>query len=240
MNERLRILFCDNLSIPRGKYLPYEGVVDGKSRFCRTTFGVHYDKDLIDAPGAMKMAGLPDMEARYEGQNIRESWEKHTQVVVCDLFDAEGGPLELCGRGVLRRAVADWQKHGLTPYVGMELECFAFTQSQDGELTPYGTPGAVVYGTGAFTDPLRFTEAIWQKAHDLGFQIEMFTAEYDSPQFEFTLRYDEAIKAVDDVFLFRSMCREIAIDYGVLLTFMPKPIAEAGGSGLHINFSFLG
>ena len=184
------------------------------------------------------MDGLPDMEARYSGKDIRDCWEKDTKVVIGDLFDHHGEPLELCGRGALKRAINAWEKHGLTPKVGIELEAFAFTQSSDGELTPYGTPGAVVYGTGAFTDPLRFTNAIWKKSHEMGFQLEMITAEYDSPQFEFTLKYDEALKAMDDMFLFRLMAREIALEYGVLLTFMPKPIPSAGGSGMHINYSF--
>jgi glutamine synthetase len=44
---------------------------------------------------------------------------------------------------------------------------------------------------------------------------------------------------VDDIFLFRLMAREIALDHGIILTFMPKPILTLGGSGLHVNFSFL-
>ena len=34
------------------------------------------------------------------------------------------------------------------------------------------------------------------------------------------------------------MAREVAADMGLLLTFLPKPIPERGGSGLHVNFSF--
>jgi glutamine synthetase len=103
---------------------------------------------------------------------------------------------------------------------------------------PYDTPGAYVYSTGRFADPLRFTDAIWHKATELGFRIDCLTSEYDSPQFEFTLTYDDALKAVDDIFLFRVLAREIALDHGIILTFMPKPILAKGGNGLHVNFSF--
>ncbi len=238
MAERLRLLFCDHLSIARGKYLPASKIGDGSSRFCRSTFGVHYDKDLLDAPGAMMMAGLPDMEARYEGAQIRDGWERDTKVVIGDLYDDAGEPLGLCGRGALKRAVAAWQKKGLTPKVGIELECYAFMAADDGRLVSYDNPGGVVYGTGAFTDPLRFTDAIWEKADEMGFALECMTGEYDAPQFEFTLRFDEAVAAIDDIFLFRLMAREIALEHGIVLTFMPKPISEAGGSGMHVNFSF--
>lgn len=103
---------------------------------------------------------------------------------------------------------------------------------------PYGSKGAVVYGTGPFTDPLGFNDQIWAQADRLGFRIDVITGEYDVPQFEYTLTFDDAVKAVDDIALFRQMAREIAYQAGVILTFMPKPLPETSGSGLHINSSF--
>ncbi len=238
MKDRLRALFCDHLSILRGKYLPNSKIGDGDTRFCRSTFGVHYDKDLLPAPGAMMMQGLPDMELRWRAEDIRHGWERSTKLVLGDLYDQDGVPLSLDGRGALKRACAAWGERGLTPMVGIELECFALVANEQGRLVPYDAPGGVVYGTGPFTDPLRFTDEIWERADDLGFRVDMITAEYDSPQFEMTLTFDEAVKAVDDIVLFRQMAREIALEHGVVLTFMPKPIAEAGGSGMHVNFSF--
>ena len=238
MKTRLRAIFCDHLSIIRGKYLPHTKIADSSTRFCRSTFGVHYDKDLLPAPGAMMMEGLPDMELRWRHDEIRESWEEDTRIVIGDLYDDAGEKLPLCPRGTLKRAVADWEKHGLTPKLGIELECFAMQADQDGRLVPYDAPGGVVYGTGPFTDPLRFNDAIWEAADDLGFSLEMITAEFDSPQYEYVLTFDSAVKAVDDIVLFRLMAREIALEHGIVLTFMPKPIAEAGGSGMHVNFSF--
>ena len=89
------------------------------------------------------------------------------------------------------------------------------------------------------SDPLRFNDAIWERAEQLGFSLDMITSEYDSPQFEYTLTFDDALKAVDDIVLFRQMAREIAPEHGLILSFMPKPIAEAGGSGMHITFRLL-
>ncbi len=239
MKDRLRAMFCDHLSIMRGKYLPDTKIGDGGTRFAQPTFSVHYDKDLLlDAPGTGVREGLPDMELRWRAEDIREGWEPSTKIVLGDLFDARGAPLPLCPRGALKRAIAAWQEKGLTPKVGIELECFALQADDRGHLRPYDTPGAVVYGTGNFTDPLRFTDAIWERAEELGFALDLMTAEYDAPEFEFTLKFDDALKAVDDIVLFRQMAREIALDHGILLSFLPKPVAEAGGAGMHINLSF--
>lgn len=239
MAERLRAMFCDHLSIMRGKYLPASKIKDAETRFCRSTFGVHYDRDLLPAPGAMMMEGLPDMELYWAHDDIRVGWEANTKVVLGDLYDDTGATLDLCPRGALRRAVAAWGKRGLSPKVGIELEAFAFIHDEDGQLVPYNSRGAVVYGTGPFTDPLGFNDRIWETADKLGFNLDMITAEYDTPQFEYTLTFDDAVKAVDDIVLFRQMAREVAYHNGVILTFMPKPIVEAGGSGMHINFSFV-
>lgn len=238
MKPRLRAMYCDHLSIMRGKYLPGSKIADSSTRFCRSTFGVHYDKDLLDAPGAMMKQGMPDMELFWRHDEIRDSWEPDTKIVLGDLYDDAAEPLPLCPRGALKRAVADWQVHGLTPKLGIELECFAMQTDDNGYVMPYDAPGGVVYGTGPFSDPLRFNDAIWEMAERLGFALEMITAEYDSPQFEYVLTFDDAVKAVDDIVLFRLMARELALEYGIILSFMPKPVAEAGGSGMHINFSF--
>ncbi|WP_425039004.1 glutamine synthetase [Primorskyibacter sp. S187A] len=239
MADRLRAMFCDHLSIMRGKYLPAHKIGSHETRFCQSTFGVHYDRDLLPSPGSMMMEGLPDMELRWEADDIRDGWEPGTKVVLGDLYDVAGAPLGLCPRGALKRAVAAWQDKGLSPKVGLELEAFAFIQTEDGALVPYNSPGGVVYGTGPFTDPLGFNDQIWEMADKLGFKLDMITAEYDAPQFEYTLTFDDALRAVDDIVLFRTMAREVAYRAGVILTFMPKPLEDAGGSGLHVNFSFV-
>lgn len=237
IQERLRVLFCDHLAIARGKYITLKPGQGGGARFCRGTFGVSYEKELIPAPGAMVMEGLPDMEAVYSSDDIRPGWQPFTRVAVADLYANDGTALPMCGRTALKRAVADWQAMGYDTMVGIELEAFAFQVEADGSLRPYDTPAAHVYATGPFSDPRGFTDALWEKATRAGFRIDSMNTEYDAPQFEFTLTYDRAVRAVDDIFLFRLLAREIAFQHGIVLTFMPKPILSAGGSGVHINFS---
>jgi glutamine synthetase len=239
MGERLRLLFCDHLNLARGKYLPASKICDGSSRFCQGVFAIGYDKDLLDAPGSKMRDGLPDMDAVYRAADIRAGWEPDTKVVVADLTESGGAPLPLCGRSLLKRTVCEWEAQGYSPKIGLELEAYAFQRDGAGKLIPYDTPGAYVYGTGRLADPIRFTDAIWDKAAAAGFKLDSITTEYDSPQFEFTLAHDDAVKAVDDAFLFRLLAREIALDQGIILTFMPKPIPDKSGSGLHVNFSFL-
>ena len=104
MGQRLRAMFCDHLSIMRGKYLPPAKLRDDESRFAQPTFSVHYDKDLLlDAPGTQCLNGIPDMTLRWQGSEIRPGWEADTHVVLGDLYADDGSPLPLCPRGALKR-----------------------------------------------------------------------------------------------------------------------------------------
>lgn len=239
MADRLRAMFCDHLSLMRGKYLPASKMKNDGTRMARPLFSVHWDKDLIlDAPHTKCREGIPDMELRWVESEIRDGWEPDTKVVTGDLYDSDGALIPMCPRSALKRARAAWQAKGLTPKVGIELEAYAFEIAEDGSLKPMHTPGGYVYGTGPFSDPTGFTDAIWDRAEEAGFRLELITSEYDTPQFEFTLAYDEVVKAVDDAVLFRQMAREVALEHGILLTFLPKPFLNKGGSGVHFNISF--
>ena len=231
------MLFCDHLNLARGKYIPIKRASSGEARFCQGIYAVTYCKDLIDAPGSTLMEGLPDMVARFDLNTAREGWLADEIVVVADQFDSHGEILPLCGRTLLKRTCEQWREIGYSVKVGIELEAYAFTRNSDGHWVPYDTPGAFVYGTGPFVDPLAMTDTIYDVAGQCGFDLEMITSEFDSPQFEFTLRFDDAVKAADDAFLFRLMAREVAMNNDILLTFMPKPIADVSGSGVHVNFS---
>ncbi|MCR9125896.1 MAG: glutamine synthetase family protein [Rhodobacteraceae bacterium] len=235
-HPRVRATFCDLLNLPRGKYVPAHLARGGAIGFARGVFGVTFDRDLIPVPGCGMFDGLPDMELMLEPER-RKGWQPGTEIALGDLH-AAGQPFGLCPRGALKRAVAGWGALGLVPMVGLELEAYVFQQDADGVWVPYDTPGAFVYGCGPANDPAGLMDAIWQTADACDLPVESMNGEYDNGQFELTLGFADALRACDDAFLFRTMARERAAEKGLLLTFMPKPNPERGGSGMHVNFSF--
>lgn len=233
---RTRALFCDLLNLPRGKYVAPHVAQSGSIGFARAAFAVSYDRDLLPVPGAGVFEGVPDMDLMPDADR-RLSWQDGVEIALGDL-QVHGEAFGLCPRGALRRTVAQWQAKGLTPKIGIELEAYVFERGEDGTYRPYATPGAFVYGTGPQNDPAGLMDAIWTQAAACDIPIESMNGEYDNGQFELTLCFGDAIKACDDAFLLRVMAREIAAQKGLILTFLPKPIPERGGSGVHVNFSF--
>ncbi|MEZ5339976.1 MAG: hypothetical protein R2706_00575 [Acidimicrobiales bacterium] len=131
----------------------------------------------------------------------------------------------------------DWAALGYNVKVGLELEAYVMEPDDDGGWKPLDVPSGAVYGTGPLMDPTGLIDEIMDVAELCGIPLESVNTEFDAPQWELTLRYDDAMKACDDAFLFRQMAREVAHQHGLLLTFMGKPIANRAGSGLHVNFS---
>jgi glutamine synthetase len=41
----------------------------------------------------------------------------------------------------------------------------------------------------------------------------------------------------DDTFTFKTMCKEMAVQNNLHLTFMGRPTTDGGGSGYHVHFS---
>ncbi len=60
--RRTRVLFCDMLNLPRGKYVPVDVADSGAIGFARGVFAVSYDRELLTVPGCGYYDGLPDME----------------------------------------------------------------------------------------------------------------------------------------------------------------------------------
>lgn len=233
---RTRALFCDLLNLPRGKYVPADVARSGSVNFARASFAVSFDRELLPIPGCGVHDGLPDMELVLDEER-RSAWQPNTELALGDI-KVDGEPFGLCARSRLKDTIQQWKSLGLSPMVGLETEAYIFQRDSDGIWRPYDTPGAFVYGTGPENDPRGLMDEIWEMAAACDIPIESVNGEYDNGQFEMTLRFDEALKACDDAFLMRVMARELALKKNLLLSFMPKPIPDRGGSGLHVNFSF--
>lgn len=234
--DRIRVLWPDHLGLARGKYLPVR-YADRGAYHCMALFSLGYDRDMTPSPASRMLEGLPDLHATFDRSDVREGWEPNTGVAVADI-DFHGDPVPISARHALRRAITDWEALGYSPKVGIELEAYILQRGDDGRWVPWETPGGYVYGTGTAVDPIGLLDEIMREAADAELPIESINSEYDIPQFELTLHYDDALKAVDDAFLFKVMAREIAHRHGLLLTFLGKPLGDRGGSGLHVNTSF--
>ena len=151
----------------------------------------------------------------------------------CDIVHPGGKRFEGDPRYVLQRNVAAAAKLGYTYYVGPELEFFVF-RSQDAPV-PIDTGGYFdLTPLDAATDVRR---DIILALEEMGIGVEFSHHEAAPSQHEIDFRYTDALTMADNVMTYRLVVKEIAFKRGLYATFMPKPLADCNGSGMHINTS---
>ncbi len=71
----------------------------------------------------------------------------------------------------------------------------------------------------------------------MGFEIEASHHEVADGQHEINFKYEDALAAADNIATFRAVVRAVAEQNDIHATFMPKPISEINGSGMHSHIS---
>jgi glutamine synthetase len=151
----------------------------------------------------------------------------------CDILDPDGSPFPGDPRHVLKRQLRRAADLGFTFYVGPELEYFYFRDSAGTEFLDQGgyfdlTPLDVA--TGYRQRTVEYLEA-------MGIPVEYVHHEVAPSQHEIDLRYTDALTMADNVMTYRLTVKEVAHEFGIYATFMPKPVLGVNGSGMHTHQS---
>jgi glutamine synthetase len=56
-------------------------------------------------------------------------------------------------------------------------------------------------------------------------------------QCEIDMRYQDLVTMADSVMMYKYICKNVAARHGKVVTFMPKPLFQDNGSGMHVHFS---
>ncbi len=56
-------------------------------------------------------------------------------------------------------------------------------------------------------------------------------------QCEIDVRYQDLVTMADNVMMYKYICKNVAARHGKVVTFMPKPLFQDNGSGMHVHFS---
>jgi glutamine synthetase len=167
------------------------------------------------------MVAMPD-PATF--QLIPYASEAGVARMFCDVYEPDGTPFDGDPRQVLKRQLKRASDLGYTFYVGPELEYFYFRNSEGTEFLDRGgyfdlTPRDVA--TGYRKRTVQYLEAI-------GIPVEYVHHEVAPSQHEIDLRYADALTMADNVMTYRLTVKEVAEEFGIYATFMPKPVAGDG------------
>ena len=225
----VRLWFTDVLGFPKNVAINVdelddaleEGVgFDGSSI---QGFARNDESDMIAMPDPNTFCLLP----------WRSLPERAVARMFCDITHPDGTPYPGDPRYVLRQAIARSAAMGFTFYVGIEMEFFFFRDSQSTEVLDKG---------GYFDQtPLDLASDLRREGVEMlekmGIGVEFSHHEAAPSQHEMDLRYCDALTMADNAMTFRLAIKEIALQAGYYATFMPKPLSDQNGSGMHTHQS---
>lgn len=151
----------------------------------------------------------------------------------CDIYQMDMTPYEGDSRYILKKNLQKAASKGFTFYTGPEIEFFYFKNSSKPEILDRGgyfdlTPLDVA------TDYRRWTVLTLEK---MGIDVISSHHEASYSQHEIDLRHEDALTTADNIMTFKLITKEIALMNNIHASFMPKPLADQNGSGLHIHQS---
>ena len=163
-------------------------------------------------------------------------WRPREQAVArmfCDIHGIGGEPFSGDPRAVLKRTLARAAGMGFTFYVSPEIEFFYFKDARGTE--PLDEGGYFDLTTLDQASDLRRETVLMLE--ELGIGVALSHHEVAPSQHEMDLRYTDALTMADAIMTYRVVVKEVALRHGVHATFMPKPLTEHNGSGMHLQLS---
>jgi len=249
---------------PRGKW---QHTAQHVSTIDEDTFrdGIMFDGSSIAGWKAINesdMCLLPDPETAI----VDPFAAQPLMVLFCDVIEPmTGQPYARDPRSIAKKALAYTQSTGVgdTVYFGPEAEFFVFDDVRfdvsqnstfyriDSDEGPYnsGTPfeegnmGHRPAAKGGYFPVAPVDAGMDIRSEmvttmiEMGLNMEKHHHEVAPSQHELGLKFDTLVSAADSLQIYKYVVHMVAHSYGKTATFMPKPVLEDNGSGMHTHQS---
>ncbi|MEI7515276.1 MAG: type III glutamate--ammonia ligase [Betaproteobacteria bacterium] len=226
--------FCDLHGVAKGKLVPVEGLQEWAEQ------GAGFAGPSIWGTGLPRFGPRSEYYGRVQLESLQPlPFMPGVARAVCDGF-AGGQPLETCSRQLLKAALARLAARGWTLWVGIEPEFFLLQEGENGRWQLADAQDRLAKPSYDFQSIYRnadFLEEMRSTLVSLGFGLQQIDHEDACGQYEINYRFDDALVAADRYMLFKMVAHAVAQKHGKVFSCMPKPFANAPGSGLHFHLS---
>ena len=185
-----------------------------------------YESDMVAHPDPTTFQTLPWRDQA-----------KPTARMFCDITLPDGSPAYADPRYVLKKALKRAGDKGFTFYTHPEIEFYLFHPLTDPSQPPVPIDTAGYFDHTTLGQGSDFRRQTITMLEQMGISVEFSHHEAGPGQHEIDLRYADALSTADNIMTFRVVVKEVAAALGIHASFMPKPLADAPGSGMHTHMS---
>lgn len=163
--------------------------------------------------------------------------EEKTARLICAVYTPKGEPFIGDPRTILMRALKQAEEMGFAYKTGVELEFFLFPLDQNGR--PILDVSNDIAGYFDMPEePIRsLRRKMMATLMAMGIRVDSTQSEIGAGQHEIGFQYNHALVTADQILTTRVALKTIARQHHLLCTFMPRPLADMPGSGMHTHQS---
>ncbi len=155
-------------------------------------------------------------------------------MIFCDVHDHAGIPYNIDPRYILKKALKKAESMGFDQcFVGPEMEFFYFESPEDTRVIDHGG----YFDLTALNLPNDLRKQTIEALGRMGIDVPYSHHEVAPSQHEINLHHESALRMADITIIYRYVVKEVANRNGVYATFMPKPLEDENGSGMHVHLS---
>jgi len=184
------------------------------------------ESDMLAKPDPATFSILPWRADRPEAARI-----------FADILMPDGTPSPADPRNVLKKTLDKAARLGFTCYTHPEIEFFLFQEAPKIGVRPKPIDSGGYFDQTPASLGHDFRREAISLLEATGVSVEFSHHEGAPGQQEIDLRYADALSTADNIMTFRHLIKEVALSQGIYASFMPKPLSEHPGSGMHTHFS---
>ncbi|HEX4147507.1 MAG TPA: type III glutamate--ammonia ligase [Pirellulales bacterium] len=166
-------------------------------------------------------------------------WQPGYARIVCN-GHVRGARWPLDTRYILQQQTARLADRGWLLHTGLEPEFMLLSRQPDGSLAPADSSDTLdkpCYDYKGLSRSRAFLEQLVAALIEVGIDVYQIDHEDANGQFEINFTYADAVTSADHMIFFRMAAAEIARELQCVCTFMPKPLSNRTGSGMHLHLS---
>jgi len=231
----VRILWCDNANIIRGKAFHIGILADHQDQgigIAMAQQGVPVMYDAIAPNSGLSPVGEAWLVPDWSTLKLLPYAPGHARVM--GNMISQGSPWTFCPRNFLQRMIAQAASAGFQMMAAFEHEFYLLRRTPDGIQPADHTVFAATLG-------MDINQAVIDDIADAllaqDVPVERYYPESGPGQHELSIRYTTALQAADWQVLFRETVRGVALRHGLTASFLPKIFADHAGSGCHLHLS---
>ena len=247
--DTVRVGAVDLDGLWRGKQFGAEyflnSVAANGTHIANVLFGWDVEDEVVEGLAYTNWdTGYPDIKLIPDLSSLRLiPWEPRVASVICEMVEMDMTPVIYSPRDILRKAVEKANSMGYQPKAAYEFEFYLF-EGNIADIAENDYRGLrAARRAGHCYSMLHYATSddlfgqLRRHIQEAGLTIEATISEHGPGQFEFNLKYDDALAAADGAMYAKYAVKELAAKNGLTACFMAKPNANWSGSSGHMHMS---